>query len=322
MERQASSLRQGSKRVVAGNASFGASRRGEGAFATGSDESKRGYEDEKPPVSVSRFDPLETLGPSLLETLTLVHPPQPKSLQSQQDPGEDAAGDNNDSVQDEPGVSTEEEASRAKFDVYLSRSAVLGRLTDPSIDNARRVQETFAKMLEKFKCEATGVVLLQESTVLIFLETTADQFLEIGRYLQRQQSAIEPTTMKVLASCDDNPVRLLQGLYFRKISINRPASDAADWNEDALRQLAVDSFLNLVKFVKRIAPMPPAEIRKVLTNLSNTDQMNLPSNDFVLWLLAREDVMPLDEFLEIFDTPVMIELESERVWPVHPLLHY
>lgn len=64
------------------------------------------------------------------------------------------------------------------------------------------------------------------------------------------------------------------------------------------------------------------EIRKCLNNLSNTDQTFLPSNDLVLWLLGREELMTIDEHLDFIDSHETVELESERVWPVHPLIHY
>jgi hypothetical protein len=272
--------------------------------------------------AAKKFDQLEALGPSLLEVLTLVRPPAPSS-QSQQDAEEDASETMPHSTSYEELQEAPQIDPRAKFDLCLSRSAIVARVVDASVDNTRKVQEFFARTLEKLQCEATGIVLLQESTVFVFLETTADEFLRICEQLHTpQQTVMDRASLKVLASCDDNGVRLLQGLYFRKISITRAASDAGEWTDDTLRQVCVDAFLGIVKFVKKIGPMAPAEIRKILTNLSNSDQMLLPSNELLLWLMAHDDVMPLGEFLEVYNSPIHLELESERVWPVHPLVSY
>lgn len=286
------------------------------------------------------FDKLELLGPSLLEVLTLVNPPQPRAQQeleqedNNQQAGEettqggDAGGDPS-NIGDQGGSNAAGEPFQvdhtAKFDTCLSRSAILGKVADAAVDNSRKTQEYFAKILDKLHIEATGLVLLQDSTIVIFLETTADQFLVLCKQLLLQR-IIDAPSMRVLASCDDNAGRILQGLYFKKVAVNRQSGDAnnssSEWNDDSFRQLAIDTFLNLIKFVKKIGPMVPAEIRKTLTNLTNTDQMFLPSNDLVLWLLGRDEFMGLDEFLHIYDSPIEIELESERVWPVHPLIHY
>lgn len=272
------------------------------------------------------FDELEMLGPSLLQVLTLVRPPVPRSQQGQQDPQVEAAPDENadESTTSEGGNGSETEATDtvdAKFDTCITRSAVLGKLVDPTAENARKIQEHLAALIPTLERDATGVILLLEATVVMWLETTSADFITICRGLQ-QQRIVELTSMKVLASCDDNCTRVLQGLYFRKISLTKAAADAGEWTEDGLRQLAVDTFLNLVKFAKRLGSLQPADIRKALTTLSNTDQMLLPSNELVLWFLQRDDVMPLQEFLEIFDTPIVVELESERVWPAYPILRY
>jgi hypothetical protein len=54
------------------------------------------------------------------------------------------------------------EATRtpAKFDVCLSRPVVLSKAVDASVDNSRRAQEYFAKLLDKLQLDATGLVLL------------------------------------------------------------------------------------------------------------------------------------------------------------------
>eukprot|EP00644_Phytophthora_capsici_P000577 jgi/Phyca11/531060/estExt2_fgenesh1_pm.C_PHYCAscaffold_930003 len=259
----------------------------------------------------TNFDALELLGPSLSQVLTLVNPPQPRKLQETS--GGESTAENNQSS------SSLNAKTSAKFDLRLSRSAVLGKLTDPTIDNARKTQEYFAKLLSKIQCEATGLVLLHDATVVIFLETTAEQFVAILKQLQ-QQRLIDASSMKVLANCDDHGDRILQGLYFKKIVMTR--NDSSDWTDDSAAQCIVETFLNLLKFIKKIGPMPPGDIRKCLTNLSNTDQSFLPPNDLVLWLLGREELMTLDEYVNFVDNPVAVELQSERVWPVHPIIQY
>jgi len=269
-------------------------------------------------ASQSAFDALELLGPSLSEVLTLVNPPR-RLQETQQEAGEDTAPDDNQSFHSSSSSLGSQAKLSAKFDVRLSRSAVLGKLADPAVDNARKTQEYFAKMLGKLQCEATGLVLLHDATIVLFLETTAEQFVAILKQLQ-QQRILDVGSMKILANCDDNGARILQGLYFKKIVVNR--SDAGEWTDDSASQSVVETFLNLIKFVKKIGPMPPGEIRKCLTNLSNTDQSFLPPTDLVMWLLGLDELMTIDEYLGFFDSPVAVELESERVWPVHPLINY
>ncbi|KAK1943943.1 putative voltage-gated potassium channel subunit beta [Phytophthora citrophthora] len=166
----------------------------------------------------------------------------------------------------------------------------------------RLLDQYFAKLLSKIQCEATGLVLLHDTTIVIFLETTAEQFVAILKQLQ-QQRLIDANSMKVLANCDDHGVRILQGLGWmtrqRNVSSRRsPEIHQEDRSDASWRhpQLSDD--------------------------LSNTDQSFLPPNDLILWLLGREELMTIDEDVDFVDNPVAVELQSERVWPVHPLIHY
>lgn len=42
---------------------------------------------------------------------------------------------------------------------------------------------------------------------------------------------------------------------------------------------------------------------------------DMPSNERVDQLLSMEELPPLDEFMEVFEAPVDILMEGERVWP-------
>lgn len=41
-----------------------------------------------------------------------------------------------------------------------------------------------------------------------------------------------------------------------------------------------------------------------------------PSTETLLSLVPAEDAPTLQEFLDIFDTPVNVDLDSEKVWPM------
>lgn len=168
------------------------------------------------PTSSSTFDALELLGPSLSEVLTFVNPPQPRRVEETlQNAGEitdggDAMDVGNQSCQSSDSSVMNTKAP-IKFDLHLSRSAIIGQLVNSSIDNVRKTQDYLSTMLSTIQCEATGLVLLHDTTIVIFLETTAEHFVTILKQL-RSQRIIETRSVKVLANCDDYGVRLLQGL--------------------------------------------------------------------------------------------------------------
>jgi hypothetical protein len=192
----------------------------------------------------------ELLGPSLLEVLTLKNPPRPYKNESDKEQQEQNERDENNDTNSNNNNKEEE----SKLEVGLSRSTIIGKLVDSTIDNTKKVQEYFAKMLESLRCDATGLVLLQEHTIVIFIESSSDQFLEICKELLKKQNIINPMSLKVLGSCDDNANRILQGLYFKKVSITK-TSENSERTDETVRQHVVEAFLNLVKFIKKIGPM-------------------------------------------------------------------
>eukprot|EP00803_Ostreobium_quekettii_P009547 evm.model.scf_85EXC.4 EVM.evm.TU.scf_85EXC.4 scf_85EXC:34355-35602(+) len=45
---------------------------------------------------------------------------------------------------------------------------------------------------------------------------------------------------------------------------------------------------------------------------------DVPSPQILMSLLASEKLMTVDEFLEAFDSPNNIDLDSENIWPMPP----
>jgi hypothetical protein len=68
-------------------------------------------------------------------------------------------------------------------------------------------------------------------------------------------------------------------------------------------------------------PVTQAEQRKQLSALASFHD-DLPAPESLLSLVSAEDAPTLPEFLDIFDAPVNLDLDSERVWPMPPALKY
>jgi len=60
-----------------------------------------------------------------------------------------------------------------------------------------------------------------------------------------------------------------------------------------------------------------------LSNNSSKQFLNrLPSAERIVAYSAIDDLSSIDEFLEVYDSPIELTLESEKVWPVEPFLRY
>jgi len=74
-------------------------------------------------------------------------------------------------------------------------------------------------------------------------------------------------------------------------------------------------------FMRKVGPtligQSESELRKRL-NAMDAFYEDMPAPEVVLSLVPADDAPSLDEYLELFDEPVNIDLDSERVWPMQP----
>ncbi|OQS00603.1 hypothetical protein ACHHYP_03252 [Achlya hypogyna] len=198
---------------------------------------------------------------------------------------------------------------------FYTRSCFVATFPAGDADGPKQIQDFFARTLEKMHCDASGLVLMLEGALCVLIESTADQFTNLCLALRDFQYL---RNVKIVATCDDNSSRLIQSLYFKKLSISKPA-DAA---ENDAPQASATMFFNLVTLARRLGTQPPANIKKALGAPSNSDQVLFPSMELVQLVANCDELMTLVEYLEIYNEPITVELESERVWPIHPLISY
>ena len=67
--------------------------------------------------------------------------------------------------------------------------------------------------------------------------------------------------------------------------------------------------------------MSKGELDGALNNLAGA-YPDLPRSTTLLVTLVTEGAPTLEEYLDIYDTPAEVDLDSENVWPLPPSLTY
>lgn len=70
------------------------------------------------------------------------------------------------------------------------------------------------------------------------------------------------------------------------------------------------------------APFVQADISAALDLLQQRYSSFIPAADLVKAFCGFEKLPDLAEYMELFDSPVEVDLESDRTWPVPPALTY
>ncbi|CCI50129.1 unnamed protein product, partial [Albugo candida] len=130
-------------------------------------------------------------------------------------------------------------------------------------------------------------------------------------------------SMRILGSCDDNPLRLLEEMNYRKGASTRThkrddSTTSSDQDNRHYMQIA-EAFINVVKFIRWMSNFSKEERWKSTNKNLSIDQASLPSDSLIAWLLEQDDLMALSEFIQTFDEPISYCFESERIWPVPTL---
>jgi len=102
------------------------------------------------------------------------------------------------------------------------------------------------------------------------------------------------------------------------------AATSINWERDGLRICfeTVRGFLELARDISGLSE--ERAIEYVTSNHSKQFLAKLPPTEKILAIIHAysEHLCSIDEWMELFDTPVDITLESEKVWPVEPFLKY
>lgn len=203
--------------------------------------------------------------------------------------------------------------------VVLSRIVYLGSI-DPKIVSKEDVlamhEDVFVKVREEMEMDMTGLLMCYSNTFIHVLEAQTKALLAFLREVNSIAPHERPfTAIRVISSTEDIPYRAFpkwSSTFIAAEDDNKPAVYA---DQDAIVEAASGVNLNLIKIGKSLSAMTSAEADSAVSNLAGA-YIEVPVVTKCLGLVSNAGVPSLEEFLDIFDTPVDIDLDSENVWPM------
>jgi len=196
----------------------------------------------------------------------------------------------------------------------LGRVCLVGALSEPSATAA------FAKWVSPFfekPAEVTGLLLLLESGWIMTVEGPSADLIAFLRKLHQQLAAGKMvSTAKVVSCQEDVRSRYFPTWAHHKMSVLR-SNYAEIEGEGALSALLAETSIGMLKLGKALSANGGSV--SVLDRWESSDApkelADMPSNERIGQLLEVPDVTPLELFMDIFESPVDVMMESERVWP-------
>lgn len=190
-----------------------------------------------------------------------------------------------------------------------------------SLKSVCQYHETFLKDID---ADVSGLMILQQDSFLNLIEAAPDAIMALMRHINKQREETSPclTSVRVLASSEDCPSRAFVSWSYRSVSLK--AEPKVDLDGDDVAGVAYEVYSKLVALGKELTnqDLTHADISAALDTLRQRYADYIPTNERIKAIVALDGIPKLEEYMEIFDAPVDVDLESELVWPHPPSLKY
>ncbi|KAF5836805.1 hypothetical protein DUNSADRAFT_5384 [Dunaliella salina] len=178
-----------------------------------------------------------------------------------------------------------------------------------------------SKIIEKHQDgEVSGFLLCYPWCMIHLIEARTSSLMSILRdTLNSGQQNHGMVEARVIASTEDIPSRCFEGWHAAFVSSGSHASQMDPVDSTTIVKDATE----VNNFMRKVGPsllgLSEIELRRKLYALESFFD-DVPAPELVLALVPAEDAPTLDEYLDIFDVPLSIDLDSEQVWPMpsHP----
>lgn len=191
-------------------------------------------------------------------------------------------------------------------------------------NGAEHLKAQLGKLVERHSQdgELSGMLLVYPLAYIHVLEGKTPQLMAILRELLTSHTTeLKLAETKIISSTEDVPGRYFNGWYCTYVPTTSTVEtmDALDTQEAVKSASSINAFLRAVG-PTLAAPQDP-DTRRRLQSLESHYE-NVPSQELLLSYGPTEDAPSVQEYLDIFDAPVNVDLESEQVWPMPPPLKY
>eukprot|EP00191_Tetraselmis_sp_GSL018_P022946 CAMPEP_0177624916 /NCGR_PEP_ID=MMETSP0419_2-20121207/29784_1 /TAXON_ID=582737 /ORGANISM="Tetraselmis sp., Strain GSL018" /LENGTH=235 /DNA_ID=CAMNT_0019125753 /DNA_START=184 /DNA_END=888 /DNA_ORIENTATION=- len=172
-----------------------------------------------------------------------------------------------------------------------------------------------SKTLGASSTEHTGLLMVYPTCCLHILEARTGTIMDLLREIQKSAPTESHVKSTVVISCtEDIPARAYSEWYATFVDTLSKVEhvDGVDSTGAVNAASTINlSMINLGKMLSSVAS--EAELEGALKSLQ-TFHSDLPTPENILSMVSTEDCPTLDEFLEIFDEPINIDLDSDKVW--------
>lgn len=165
----------------------------------------------------------------------------------------------------------------------------------------------------------TGLLLVYMKHLIHVIEASSDMIREVMRDIETCQKGQDGflEQAKILVISHDINNRLYQQWNFRTLDIQAARMEAYESSEGA-DKIIIDMLSQMLKLGNKLSITPKVAFKSALDSLHEKFPDLLPQQGHIHFLMEENDssmILP-DEYLNMYDKPYDVVLESEMVWPL------
>ncbi|XP_006635508.3 testis-expressed protein 47-like isoform X1 [Lepisosteus oculatus] len=212
-----------------------------------------------------------------------------------------------------------EDSQRAVKKKYLLHRLIFIAYISPELADKRDLGAHYEQLYQKLQQfyqgdGVTGLLLIYPSYVVHTIESSSDVLFSVLRDLRNMEEhrtlIVDP---KILVMSHDIPNRLFQQWSYKVLKL--PARTLVDKSHrEPTEKLVSESLTLLLRLGTYLLRTPKSSKTPPDSILDKVPELIIPQ-DTIGDLLEREELLSSQKYLETYDSPLNIVMDSERVWP-------
>ncbi|KAL5019345.1 hypothetical protein ScPMuIL_005067 [Solemya velum] len=205
----------------------------------------------------------------------------------------------------------------------VHRLVYIAKFREDNVDRleiGNHYEHLFKNLQNVYQNESvSGLLLMYLKYMVHVVETSSDMITEVVRDIvasQRDGGFLQ--SMKILVISHDISFHILyQQWSFKTLDIQAARLEAYETSDSVVR-LVVDMLGQLIKLGNYILKQPKLNLKNAMDSLHDKVPDLLPQQGMIQFLLEENDncmVLP-EEFLNLYDKPFDVTLDSGLVWPL------
>ncbi|XP_060620480.2 testis-expressed protein 47-like isoform X4 [Anolis sagrei] len=204
----------------------------------------------------------------------------------------------------------------------LHRLVLLAKIS-PDLADKRDLAEYWEQLFVKlqhsyFQSEGiTGLLLLYPTYIVHILESSSDMLYTVLRDLRdmEQQQRVLVLDAKILIMSHNLPSRLFQQWHYKVLNVPERRLDHDASQEESAETLTHECLTALLKIGKHLLKYPKSPKNLPDTILEKVPELIIPQ-DTICYLLTYQELLSPAQYLQFFDSPMNIQMDSECTWPL------